>query len=263
MIDLEEVSGLPVKFDQEKNSLIFGGGVKEVRPVRRLLEEIKEVLLDKSVTSPEEFYYMYRDVYKEEDEKIIRANNLRYDLTVIPPMVVGREFIKTYGHYHPLVPETKVAYPEVYEVLLGKAQYLLQKSKPPYNEIEEIILVSALPGDKVIMPPGYGHITINPLNSPLVMSDWVSAKFSSIYKPYQELEGGAYFEILEGGEAKFIPNPKYGKIPKLKIISAKEAPALGLTKALPLYRSFFTHKDKFKFLNSPQDYLEELGSRSL
>ena len=74
MIDLEEVSGLPVKFDQEKNSLIFGGGVKEVRPVRRLLEEIKEVLLDKSVTSPEEFYYMYRDVYKEEDEKIIRAN---------------------------------------------------------------------------------------------------------------------------------------------------------------------------------------------
>ena len=47
-------------------------------------------------------YYMFRDsYYSREDWEKIKKYNLRYDITFIPANKVGKEFIKTYGHYHP------------------------------------------------------------------------------------------------------------------------------------------------------------------
>ena len=41
--------------------------------------------------------------------------------------MLGSEYVKTVGHYHPPVPGTDVSYPEIYQVLDGSATYLLQK----------------------------------------------------------------------------------------------------------------------------------------
>lgn len=251
MVDLEKISGLSIKFDEKNNSLVFGEGVKEVKPTVRKLEEILIVLVDKTVKEPKEFYYMFRDVHKTSDEKIIRKNKLRYDITVIPPAIVGKEYIKTSGHYHPLVPNTNLAYPEVYEVFLGTAHYLLQKSLPPFDKVDEVILIEANPGDKVLIQPNYGHITINPKNETLVMSNWMADGLASLYKPYEEKQGGAYYEMV-GGE--FIPNKNYGEVPKIKIIKPKDFPEFGLTKNIPMYKSFFEDPEQFKFLISPQDF---------
>ena len=130
-----------------------------------------------------------------QDKELIAKYGLRYDVTVIRPGQIGREFIKTAGHYHPLKPQTEFSYPEVYEVLAGKAHYLLQ-TEPDEDGIDAI-LIEAVAGDKVLIPPGYGHITINPGQEYLIMSNWVAADFSSIYGPIKELGGGAFLKWLQ------------------------------------------------------------------
>ena len=51
-----------------------------------------------SETKDFEVYYMYRDLYLDGDKDIIRKNDLRYDITVIPSNNFGKEYAKTKGH---------------------------------------------------------------------------------------------------------------------------------------------------------------------
>ena len=134
---------------------------------------MKEVLAQKDITKPAELYYMYRGLRESKDEFDIRKNKLRYDVTIIRPERLGNELMKTAGHYHP------GDYGELYEVLYGAAWCLLQKKNTKNSRIiEDVILVKAGPGDKIVIPPGYGHILINTGKTHLVVSNWVSSEFS-------------------------------------------------------------------------------------
>jgi len=57
---------------------------------------------------------------------------------------MGIEFVKTAGHYHPLIEGTGYTYPEIYEVLSGVAHYLLQKSEN--LKITDVIIVKPRKG---------------------------------------------------------------------------------------------------------------------
>ena len=102
---------------------------------------------------------MFRDLAKSDSElEAIKAHHLRYDITVIPPAMLGSEYIKTVGHYHPRVPGTNVYYPEIYQVLEGSATYLLQKVKSGEEDfVMDVVVITAKKGDLVLVPPGYGH----------------------------------------------------------------------------------------------------------
>jgi len=54
-------------------------------------------------------------------------------------------------------------------------------------------------GDTVFIPPGYGHVTINPSDHrTLVMANVVSNAFSSEYRHYEEMCGGVYYGLSGG-----------------------------------------------------------------
>lgn len=58
----------------------------------------------------------------------MREFGLRYDITVIQPVKLGKEYVKTAGRYQPKAPKTDVTYTEIYQVLEESAIYLLQKA---------------------------------------------------------------------------------------------------------------------------------------
>jgi len=187
---------------------------------------MKEVILDKRFLAcanmDMELYYMFRDVSKnEKDEKQIIERGLRYDITIIPPNTLGAEFVKTAGHYHPLLPGSQMTYPEMYEVLEGEAHYLLQCRDDDGStwKITDVIVVKAKKGDKVIIPPNYGHVTINPSKATLKMANWVARAFSSIYGPIEVKGGAAYFELTNG---EFIKNENYGPVPDIRFLKPEE-----------------------------------------
>ncbi len=231
--------------------LEFGGRRRE--PDIRWLFDMKEVIYDQSWLAGAknfELYFMYRDLFlSREDEKKLHEQGIRYDITIIPPGMLGGEYVKTAGHYHPLVPKGRITYPELYEVLDGEALYLLQK-----QDGSDVVAVNASAGDKVLIPPDYGHITINRSNKTLKMSNFVARDFSSIYDPIKELGGGAYFFTREG----WIKNRLFPQAAELR---RAEAPTgamlrrLGLTKGREMY-PLLKEKGRLEYLTRAEQHVD-------
>ncbi|MEW6007695.1 MAG: glucose-6-phosphate isomerase family protein [bacterium] len=210
--------------------------------IRRLFD-LKGLLYDKDYEEKAldfPLYYMYRDLSQNEgDREKIETHNLRYDITIIPPNMLGCEYVKTAGHFHPNFANSNLSYPEIYEVLEGRAIYLMQK-----DDFSDVYFVSASCGDKVIIPPNYGHITINKEKERLVMGNWVSSLFSSIYGPIKEKGGGAYFLTIDG----WIKNERYKNHPPLRNPPCPDYK--DIKKGIPMY-SLVDNPSLLKFLSSP------------
>lgn len=259
MIDLHKQSGLPLLWDPETKQIVFEDGAAEhgaPQPDIRHRGEMQAVLYDRQARDLDELYYMYREVAPAGDAGLIRQKGLRYDITVIVPGTLGGEYVKTAGHYHPEKAGTGLTYPEVYEVLHGRAHYLLQRPQPEAagGGLSAALLVAAKPGDKVLIPPHFGHITINPGDDYLIMSNWVARDFVSIYEPIREAGGGAYFELSTEEGPEFLVNPHYREAPPLQRCPVTAVPQLNLMTGFPLYRLFQENRDSFDFLVYPENY---------
>ena len=161
------------------------------------------------------------------------------------PGPLNGEYVKTKGHYHPENPVC-VGYPEVYEVLEGKAHFLLQK-----KSLDDIVLVEAAMGDIVLIPPGYGHVTINPApEETLTMANLVSTAFSSEYGFYGEMHGAAYYELAANILEK---NPRYPDIPAIRKTDASAFP-LTLCKSSKSLYNCIGDDIIARLLNHPEEY---------
>jgi glucose-6-phosphate isomerase len=241
----------------------FGKEVRDPLYGTRSADEIRKVLLDPDCELPEIIYWMMRDTGLKDKPDFKQTAGLRYDISIFRAANFGREFMKTSGHYHPLL-DGEVAWPEVYEIIDGKALYVLQKVNdidlgPDEVTVEDAIIVEAIPGDKVIMPPNYGHVTINTLPDPLIMSNWVSSRFSSVYGKVEEAIGFAYYYLHGDGSPRWVKNPQYKKaLPALRKAVVREVPELGLTRDTPLYQACAADPDRFTWLNDPAAQLEAI-----
>lgn len=260
---LERHSGLPIAFDPTTNSLQLTEGIVVDKHSDRTEAEMKEYTADPNASAPHEaIYSMYRNVHRESDTETIRNSHLRYDITVMASGVFSgteREYMKTAGHYHALKPGTSIHFPEIYEVISGRAYWLLQRTNQDPGKIEEIYLVEGEPGDKILMVPGFGHMLINAFREPLITSNWINDTFTYDYTPYRNLRGSGYW-VVEGPNPDivgFSKNQNYTEVPELKKLRPREIPELGIEKNTPLY-NFARNLEKLDFLSNPERYIEWL-----
>lgn len=219
----------------------FGG--RKIKPSIRHLYDMKEVVYDREWLEDADnlpLYYMYRDVYEVGDRETILRKKLRYDITVMPARKLGKEFVKTKGHYH--AKTNSMTYPEIYGVLEGRAHYLLQKGRD--GSVDRVVLIEAEKGDVVVIPPNYAHITINPSERELKMANWVYRDFDSVYAPILERRGGAWFELVDG----FVRNENYRKVPELERFSA---PKLDMFQGA--FYDLIKSPEKLGFLTNPEE----------
>ncbi len=224
------------------------------RPDIRDGSEIRPVAANTSCDPTGPLYYMYRDVSRSiADRAWLRKEGLRFDLTVIPPGEICGECVKTMGHYHPETPDG-TGYPEIYEVLAGTAHYMLQS-----RDLDSVVLVTAKKGDVVIIPPGYGHVTINPSpDREIQMANVVSSRFASEYLPYVCRRGAPYYEMADGSMVK---NPSYPEVRELRTFSAADVAHCNGSIASPLYRLIEQRAPVLRFLNCPGEYGVMLGKQ--
>lgn len=250
IVGLKGTSGIGISLDTALPGLLFDKELDAHAPGIRTLEDMREVVVDKTLTLPEVLYYMYRDVCVTKDRGVLQSHKLRYDVTLIKPDTLGREFMKTAGHYHP------GDFGELYEVLHGRCFCLLQRhGLADATVIEEAILVKAQAGQKIIIPPGFGHILVNPGPEHLVTSNWVSSEFKSEYGLYKQAKGAAYFIMNENGKVTCVPNPYFKKVASLGIVEpAAKIEAFGLTEGSPMYPLVNRSPGKLDFLNHPLDF---------
>ena len=206
---------------------------------------------DCRITGP--IYQMFRDIARtEDDRRWLASQHVRYDITRIPPATFCNEFVKTKWHYHPVNP-AGIAFPEVYEVMSGRAHYLLQR--PDHSDA---VLIEAAAGTIVLIAPGYGHVTINPGETDLVMANLVSTTFSSDYRPYEALRGAIYYELADG---TFVPNPAYLRVPPLRHLRPANLGPLGVPASCTLY-DLVEGRVPLDWLNAPERFAGLLSLRS-
>ncbi len=176
------------------------------KPDVRYLNEMREVLCDRKWAKSAhnlELYYMYRGLKKK--------NGLRYDITVIPSRSLGKELVKTKGHQH------IGNFGEIYIVLEGEAIYLMQKYEK--ERVKDVYAVQAKKGEVVVIPPYYGHVTINPSGKTLKMANWLAEKCKSRYDLFEKLGGACYYFTKSG----WLKNKNYKNVPKLRFEKPRKA----------------------------------------
>jgi len=260
LLDLTKLAGFPVFMD-DKGRLSFGEGAVQVEPDVRKLKDASSVLLYPDEDGPEILYWMYRGAGLAKDQRAIADSSLRFDLTVLSPGTIGSEYVKTVGHYHPRVPGQPWSYPEVYQVLHGKAHFLLQRGGEVTGQVEDFAVAEFEAGDTLLIPPFYGHVTVNPADGYLVMANWICRDFSSSYEPIRLRKGVAYYDVEYKGQSIFMPNESYESHPKPRLIKPTDYPKLGLFRGQSMYTAWQNGAD-LGFLVKPslqEDLWREMG----
>lgn len=184
----------------------------------RYLHEMKPVLYDQAWLKDAkdfEVYRFWRGETPEEDWEGPQIQGLRYDITIILPKMLGKEFPKTKGHRH----QNNI--PELFHILEGEAFYLFQKGDA--NKIEDVYVVKAKPGDFVLVPTEpYEHLTINSSSkNRLVMANWISPDCKNEYSFSEKMQGACYYYTTEG----WIKNKNYKEVPEIRFVEPlKEMP---------------------------------------
>lgn len=180
----------PVRVEFDKKKIVVRTEEREIQPSIRTFWEIRDVLLNQNIFADKDapIYYVFRHIYSRKD--------IRYDITYMPPKVIGEEYAKTYGHYHPKAADGYY-YPEIYRVLKGKTKIILQKELKDGSY--QVYIVNATKGDYVFIPPSFGHVSINPdEEEELIMENVVSDMFVSEYSRFKRMRGAAYYYCRDG-----------------------------------------------------------------
>lgn len=229
-----EIYSKPIRIEITETQLKVNG--KDHPSSNRTIHQMRDVLLDPNQVSNNVLYYMYRSV--------VTQNSLRYDITLILPIMLGEEYPKTFGHYHPKSPDGP-EYPEVYQVLEGEAKFILQKKNS--DQSMDVAILSASKGDCVIFPPAYGHVSINSSKTKtLILANIVSDNFQSDYSEYKKLRGSAIYYTTHG----LIQNTNY-IVRKIDHFKAAEFNKKYGFICDDLLADFLKNPRKFEFLNKP------------
>ncbi len=253
--DLLKVSGLPIRVDDTTGVLEWRGDGPGPVAAPVTLADLQNVRMQpESPGGSDPAYHVYQDAGLPRDREQLAAAGLVYHLTLVPPGKLGPEFNKTHGHYESHRPGG-LSSAHVVEVLLGTALVLCQKAAVTNpGEVEDAVVMEVETGQKGIVPPGYGHVIINPGKRVLVVAELESRSPEHLYIPYRNWRGACYYcTVGADREPEFVENPRYTLVADLRMVPVEEEYSqLGLEEGMPLYVSAVRHPERFGWVGNPE-----------
>jgi glucose-6-phosphate isomerase len=215
-VDFSVAAGFPLVLDTVSSELVGDGSIRFGRIPRRLAD-LTPVLLEPNGVVPEtEVYWTYPLLDAGLATGALAERDLTYSCVILPPLKIGREFVKTQGHYHPSMPGSDIEYPEVYTHLWGEPDLLLQRRKDGNPaQLDDCVLVQLRSGDSITIPPGYAHILINRSQQPAAIAGLYSRAFAPIYEPLNRVAGAAFY-LIDDPVTPVITNANYEVCPPLR-----------------------------------------------
>jgi glucose-6-phosphate isomerase len=249
-LSLRKETGLPVEFDLDTATLILGEGLNWPNCSTKSVRDHDLVWAGPVSDEDCTMYYYTGGLWLAEDEAVWKEARVIYGIVVIPPGIFGAEYVKSSGQYHPICGANRQATPEIYSVIHGTGHFLLQKSSPPYDDIEDAVLVEVQAGETFVVPPDYGHLQINPTPEPLVFSYTVMDGMQGVYGPFRERRGAIYYEMAQGPE-RFVFNRRYPNEIPLRFVQASDICQLPILGSAWNYRTIRDQLPQLRFLTDP------------
>lgn len=204
----------------------------------------------------EPYYDFYKAIVNNQVRKVFSDSELRYDATVILPGTAGKELKKTAGHFHLPIPGKSYGFPELYQIINGKALFVMQyvdhykKDKPML--VKDLLLAEVNAGESIIIPPDYGHCTINISKEIMVFVNLVSANSINYYDSVKQSHGMSIYAFKTNNGYGVEKNPNYVFECEPRVVTPMDNPELGITKGQSVYTEFLKNPNAFYYLNDPK-----------
>lgn len=242
--------GLEVEFREDPLDIQYGKQVYGPTPELRTLDSIRKSLIDPNSKGPETVYCISMDVGLEQDKQNMLDRNLLFGVVTYAKGQIGEEPVRSQGHIHAISKSCSASTCEVYEIWDGEAYIYMQESGK--DEAGRCIVVHALAGDVVIVPPGWVHATINAdPERTMSFGAWCVRDYGFDYEDVRAHHGIAYFPIIKDGKIKWKMNKNYHS-GHFVLKEARSYPELHIEKDKPIYSQFQEDPDRFLFVSKPQ-----------
>lgn len=228
VIDLGELAGFPVRLDPRTLTLTFDPGITTAPVTVRRLDEVRSLLRDPLTTGPGHLYTIYMDIRVPGRAETLRSLGLGYGAVVCNHGSLGAEALRSQGHVHSAPAATGIAYSEIYEFWHGRGLVYMQDSVSA--DVSDVIVVEAGPGDKVVIPPGWAHVTVNVGDGPMAFGAVYALEAQLLYEPLRKLQGTAHYVLADGTLER---NPRYRSVPEARHQAPHEIPEHGIVHGRP------------------------------
>jgi glucose-6-phosphate isomerase, archaeal len=239
-------------------SFSYDKGVFGPQPELRRLDQIRRSLRDPMCDGPDPVYSIVMDVGRYEHRDELARRMLLFGVVVYAAGQLGEEPVRSQGHIHAVAPHCGWSTPELFEIWEGRAIIYAQESAD--DDPGRCFAITAGPGDKVVVPPGWAHAVINAdPGSRMTFGAWCDRQYGFVYDAIRAHQGLAWFPILDAeqkdGQRKirWERNPSYrsDRSSDLSIREPREYPELGLDLSTPIYQQFSNNSDSVRWVSEP------------
>ncbi len=253
--NLQYTCGLPVALNADTCELILGKELNTPSYCTRMLHDLDPVWANRVEGEDRVIYRYTSGLHLPADAPVWSAANVIYGIVVFPPGVFGGEYVKSSGQFHPPTPPSNMATPEIYTVLAGVGHFMLQKARPPYDQIEDVVVVEVQAGETFVVPPDYGHLQINPSPEPLVFSYAVMHGMKGQYDAFKTRRGAVYYEMANSAD-RYVFNHRYGVRLPLRVVRAADLCQLPELNEKVTYQAIRDRLPELRFLTDPTVFPE-------
>jgi glucose-6-phosphate isomerase, archaeal len=243
-------SKLGVHYRPSDFSFTYDPGVFGPQPEYRSLSAIRGSLRDPNCDGPDPVYSIVMDVGREEHRNELHRRMLLFGVVAYASGRLGAEPVRSQGHIHSIAPHCGWSTPELFEIWQGTA--IVYAQERVQDSPGKCVAVSAGPGDKVVVPPGWAHYVVNASpDACLIFGAWCDRQYGFTYAPIRARGGLAWFPILNPDSSiRWEPNPAYQNT-NLSLRPARSYQELNVDDKLPIYEQFAVDPDRLHWVSEP------------
>ena len=241
---------LDVTIDPSTMEFRYGPGTLGPKAEFRTLDAIRPSLLDPQCLGPSPVYSIAMDVRREQDEEDLKTRFLLFGVVAYAAGKLGNEPVRSQGHVHALAPHNGWSPPELFEIWEGRAIIFAQEFTT--DNPGRCIAVTAEPGEKVVVPPGWAHCVINAdVERRMVFAAWCDREYGFDYTGVRAHGGLAHFPLADSnGTVTWTANNRY-RASELMERSSRDYPELGLASEGSIYRQYCRHPESVQWIAQP------------
>ncbi|CAI9405810.1 glucose-6-phosphate isomerase family protein [Aestuariimicrobium sp. T2.26MG-19.2B] len=242
-------------FDIEltKDPLGFSHGADVMAPPLELrrLDDVRATLRDPEASGPDVLYAIAMDIGPAVDRPRQVDQNILFGACAYAGGTVGEEPVRSQGHVHAVSASCGTSTGELYEFWEGVGIVYMQEFVA--DDPGRCFAVRAEPGQKVLVPPGWAHCTVNADPSrPMAFGAWCVRDYGFDYADLRARRGLAWYPVLEGGELRWLPNEHYRHSSALVEKAPRDLAEFGVDGAEPIHRQWQQRPHDFDFIPRPR-----------